>query len=221
MAGADEAYLHKLNPAIVTAVIPNGVDPSLFGVADQTRGKTDLIFVGKLADDYLLYLEQFLKDGWPIIHRECPEVRLHIVGKIGDQAQQLRAQAERMDGVIFEGYVELLAEAYSGCGISIVPVNKNCGIINKAIEAMAAGLVVVGFDKTFIGIAEAKLGEHFVTAEDYAGMGRTVVEVIRDEPRRLAIQRNAHQLAAQYYSWINRQGNYENMYLSAQISSLK
>ena len=196
----------------MTAVIPNGVDSSLFGIADHTRGKTDLIFVGKLAEDYLLYLEQFLKDAWPIIHREYPEVKLHIIGKVGPQAQQLRAQAKSLDGVIFEGYVELLAEAYCGCGISIVPVNKNCGIINKAIEAMAAGLVVVGFDKTFIGIAEAKLGEHFLSAEDYIGMGRTVVEIIRDEPRRKDIQRNAHQMAAKYYSWSGRSELYEQLY---------
>src|SRR5271169_1250281 len=138
MARTDETYLHTLNPKIVTTVISNGVDFSLFGIVNKTRGNTDLIFVGKLADDYLLYLKQFLNDGWPIIHREYPEVKLHVVGKLGPQAQHFRDQVKFVEGVEFKGYVERLTDVYCRCGISIVPINKNCGIINKAIEAMAA-----------------------------------------------------------------------------------
>jgi len=212
MSGVDEEYLHFLNPSIRTAVIPNGVDQSLFGIVDQTRGKTDLIFVAKLEDDNLLSLEAFLKQAWPIIHKECPEVKFHIVGKIGAQAQNTHRRFADMDGVIFHGYVDQVKDAYSQCGIAIVPVNKNCGIINKAIEAMAAGLVTVGFKKAFTALVQAKQEKDFISAERYNEIGCAVVNVIRNRPLREAIQRSAGELAAKYYSWSGRVGLYESMY---------
>ena len=212
MAGADEDYLHFLNPSIRTAVIPNGVDHSLFEVADRTTGRIDLIFVAKLEDDNLISLERFINQAWPIIHKECPGVKLHIVGRIGPQAQNIYKQFAGLEGVVFHGYVDRLKDAYSQCGIAIVPVNKNCGIINKAIEAMAAGLVTVGFKKTFTAIVQAHAGEHYLSADDYVGMGQRVVDIIKDESRRRAIQNNAHGLAKRYYAWESRGPSYEKMY---------
>jgi glycosyltransferase involved in cell wall biosynthesis len=212
MARADEEYLRSLNPAIRIAVVPNGVDHSLLEIAGHAGGSTDILFVGHLEGENLQRIEQFVERGWPTVHRECPDVKLHIVGKITAEAEHFCARVERMDGVILEGYAERLADAYRERGIAIVPVDKNCGIINKAIEAMAAGLAAIGFKNTFTGIAEAKEGEHFVAAEDYSDMGQCIVDIVRDEPRRKALQKNASQLAAKYYSWDSRGALYEQMY---------
>lgn len=212
MAEVDAAYLHQLNTSNHTDVIPNGVDPSLFGITDETYGCTDVIFVAKLADGNLVYLRRFLELSWPIIHKECPEVKLHIVGKKSPELYDIEVLAERAGGVFFKGYVECLADAYRGCGLAVVPVNKNCGIVNKAIEAMAAGLVVVGFEKTFAGVSHGRAGEHFVAVQDYASMGHAVVALIRNEPYRLAIQKAAHHMATKYFTWPSRSKAYEQMY---------
>ncbi len=212
MSAVDADYLHELDSNIHTRVIPNGVDPSLFEIEHQTRKSLNIVFVAKLAGSNLVYLERFLEYSWPIIHKECPDVKLHIVGKVGPELLPLQTNAAQRGGVIFKGYVQCLADAYRDSGIAIVPVNKNCGIVNKAIEAMAAGLVVVGFDKTFAGISHGRAGEHFVSVGDYTKMGRSVVDIIRDEPRRQSIQTAAHSLAKKYYSWEDRAEAYENMY---------
>ena len=110
------------------------------------------------------------------------------------------------------GYVEKLADAYSGCGIAIVPINKTCGILNKAIEAMAAGLVAIGFESSFSGIPQAKNGLHYISARDYPDMGRSIVDVIYDIDKRCSIQKEAHSMARKHYSWDDRLGAYEQMY---------
>jgi glycosyltransferase involved in cell wall biosynthesis len=212
MASADGAYLRALNPAICTAVVPNGVDSSLIDIGKQVRDTSDVIFVGQLGGENLERIEQFVEYGWPAVHRECPEVRLRIVGKITAQARDFCARVKRLEGIVLTDYVERLADAYRECGIAVVPVDKDCGIINKAIEAMAAGLVTVGFKRTFTGIVEAKDGEHFLSGADYGDIGRVVADIIRNKPRRRAIQENGHRLAVEHYSWESRRSLYEEMY---------
>jgi polysaccharide biosynthesis protein PslH len=215
MSEVDAVYLGELNPAINSVVISNGVDGSLFEIADQTQKRTDIIFVAKMVGDNLESLSKFLKWSWPRIKAEQANVKLHVVGKLGPEAQSLQVQARGETNILFRGYIENLADVYRDCGIAIVPINKNCGLINKAIEAMAAGLAVVGFNKTFAGIKEVIPGRHCVVAADYAGFGLAVVELIRDDYRRHTIQRAAHNLAKQSYSWPTRSESYDNMYRSS------
>ena len=215
MSELDKAYLCALNPAIHVSIISNGVDQSLFEIADLTYGKTDILFMGPLVADNLHFLGQFLANSWPMIRRELPEARLHVVGRAGPESAWLCVQAERCGGIVMRGYVEKLADAYSGCGIAIVPINKTCGILNKAIESMAAGLVAVGFESSFSGIPQAKSGVHDISARDYQDMGQSIVDVICDIDKRCSIQKEAHCMARKYYSWEDRLGAYEEMYYFA------
>ena len=212
MSERDKAYLCALNPAIHVSIISNGVDQSLFEIADLTYGKTDILFLGQLTGDNLHSLGQFLDNSWPMIRRERPEARLHVVGRTSSESRRLCVQAERCGGIVMRGYVEKLADAYSDCGIAIVPINKTCGILNKAIEAMAAGLVAVGFESSFSGIPQAKSGVHYISSRDYLDMGRSIVDVSCDIDKRCSIQKQAHCMARKYYSWDDRLGAYEEMY---------
>jgi glycosyltransferase involved in cell wall biosynthesis len=217
MSEVDAAYLKALNPITNTVVIPIGVDSSLFEIWEETRKQIDVIFVAKLVGDNLESLRKFLELSWPMVQSEYPGVKLHIVGKMGPEAHRLKAQTEGCRHIVFRGHVEKLVDAYRNCGIAIVPINKNCGIITKAIEAMAAGLAVVGFEKTFAGIKEACPGRDCVATNNYLDFGRAVVELIRDERRRQAMQIAAHDLAKKYYSWSTRLHAYENMYRSSAV----
>lgn len=212
MSEIDAAYLKRLNPSINTVVISNGVNAALFELADATRNQSDVIFVGQLVGDNLEYLQAFLEVSWPLVESVCPDARLHIVGSAGAEGRRLKATFGGRRNIVFHGYVEDLADIYRQCGIAIVPINKDCGIINKVIEAMAAGLAVVGFEKTFAGISEATVGVDCVVAVDYAGFGGAVADLIRDESRRRSIQHAAHGLAKRCYTWATRRADYERMY---------
>ncbi len=212
MSQRDKAYLCALNSAIDVSIISNGVDQSLFEIPDLTYGKTDVLFLGQLVDDNLHFLEQFLANSWPLIRRGFPEAKLHVVGRAGKESSRLCVQAERCGGVVMRGYVEKLADAYSDCGIAIVPITKTCGILNKAIEAMAAGLVAIGVENSFSGIPHAKSGVHYISARDYQNMGKSIVEIIGDMNKRCSIQKEAHRMARKYYLWDERLDAYEQMY---------
>lgn len=220
MTSIDADYLRQLNPAIHTTVIPNGVDPALFGIQDQTIGRSDVIFVAKLIGYNLQNLELFLETGWPVVREACPDVKLHVVGGMGPETDFVQSLADRVGGVVFHGYVSSLSEAYSKCGISVVLAKKNCGIMNKAIEALAAGLVVVGFEQTFEGIPEVRIGEDAVIAKDHTDIGSVITKLVADEQVRRGIQTEAYALASEHYTWSSRLAAYEQMYQQAMLPSL-
>lgn len=216
MTEVDALYLKKLNPSIETRAIPNGVDPGLFHITDQTRGNHDVIYVAKMVGDNVHNLNRFLEQGWSIVQKESPGAQLHVVGGFEPGAAETsHALAKRIGGVQFHGYVENLADAYARCGIAVVPINKDCGIINKAIEAMAGGLAVVGFEKTFAGIPEVTPGRHALAADSFAGIGRSIGTLVHDEVMLVAVQREAADMARRSYTWASRQSAYEQMYADA------
>lgn len=215
MSEIDKEYLRKLNSHLKVTVIPNGAENSLFDIASETQSKFDLIFVAKLAGPHLNALRKFLDHAWPIVKKGKPNVSLHIVGELGPDAKKLRDEYDSQPGVRFTGYVPELADAYRKCGIAIAPIDQNCGIVNKVIEAMAAGLAVVGFEKTFSGIPLGRPGIHFVQAKDYENMGHEVIDLLTNVIRCNTIKRNGHELARKHYSWSSRQEAYSQMYMSA------
>lgn len=215
----DRRYLLQMNPNIHPTAISNGVDASLFEIAGLTYGKRDILFLGQIVGSNLFYVEQFLEHSWPLIRKEVPDARFHIVGKGGLENTRLCAQAELLGGVTVRGYIEKLTDAYSGCGIAVVPIDKSCGILNKAIEAMAAGLVAVGFESSFAGIPESKDRIHHIAADGYHGMAQRIIEISHNAEKRCAIQRAAHRMASEHYSWDTRLTAMEQMYISAAKAS--
>nr|WP_281720678.1 glycosyltransferase family 4 protein [Nitrosomonas nitrosa] len=215
MSETDKNYLLKLNPHLKVSVIPNGAEDALFHLTASTSSKSDIIFVATLTGTHLKGLQRFLSQSWPIVRKHYPSVRLHVVGRIGPDAGKLMEEYSRFPEVNFTGYIPDLSDVYRMGGIAIAPIDQNCGIVNKVIEAMAAGLAVVGFEETFSGIPLGKPGTDFVQAKDYESMGMEIVSLLRDTIRSTAVKMAGHQLARKYYSWSSRQDAYVQMYEKA------
>lgn len=215
MSEIDKEYLLRLNPNLRVSVIPNGAEDSLFDLSASTRSKSDIIFVATLAGTHLKGLQRFLCRSWPIVRKHYPSITLYVVGKIGPDARKLKEEYSTFPEVRFKGYVPNLSDVYSICGIAIAPIDQNCGIVNKVIEAMAAGLAVVGFENTFAGIPQGKAGVHFVRAMDYENMGHEIVKLLGDQTRCRAIKMAAQELAQSCYSWTSRGDLYGQMYSRA------
>jgi len=215
MSEIDKGYLLELNPNLRVSVIPNGADDSLFDLPVSTRSRSDIIFVATLEGAHLKGLQRFLSRSWPIVRKHDPSIRLYVVGKIGPDARKLKEEYNTFPEVRFTGYVPSLCDVYGRCGIAIAPIDQNCGIVNKVIEAMAAGLAVVGFENTFAGIPQGKAGVHFVRAMDYESMGHEIVKLLSDQTWCQAIKMAAQELAQSYYSWSSREDLYGQMYARA------
>ena len=212
MTEVDATYLKNLNNEISTSVIPNGVCEDLFSIDIKNTNDINVLFIAKLEGANLVYLEKFIKGAWHLVIDECPNVKLHIVGKTGEASEKLKNSLDKRLNLNFCGYAETLSKAYSEKDISIVPINKNCGLVNKAIEGMAAGLAVVGFNATFQGIPPAVNGENCIAVDSYEEMAKAIIEIIKDDLKRDRIRRCARKIAKEYYSWKSRMKIYNEMY---------
>lgn len=215
MTQVDADYLTNMNPAIRPFVIPNGVDEELSAVASVTQGQTDVIFIGELAGNNLKSLQRFLELAWRRIRREQPKLTLHVIGRHGDAARQVCELANSIGGVVFRGYVADLAEAMAVAGIAIVPLDKNCGLINKAIQSMACGHAIVTLESGIAGMPAAADGVNCVAVDSLQSMADAIIALATSKDRLTRIQQAAAATAAAKYSWNSRQRSYEHMYESA------
>lgn len=136
----------RFAPDVAIALVPNGVDADLFSPPAVPRpqdGPPKLLVVGRLVR----------QKGVDCILRAMAETpiaaTLRVVGD-GDARAELEAQAQALGlaaRVRFEGWVDraALPDIYRAADVFVLP-SRDEGMPNVVLEAMAAGLAVVGTD---------------------------------------------------------------------------
>jgi glycosyltransferase involved in cell wall biosynthesis len=135
-------------------VIPNGMDLEAFDKVKNNDAnvlsKYDLekdkyvLFVGRLT---VLKGVQYLIEAFRAIKKECPNLKLVIVGN-GDYENYLRYLTHGIGGVVFTGYVDSLLvkkALYKNCFAVAVPSLYE-GLPMVILEAMASRKAVVASD---------------------------------------------------------------------------
>ena len=81
----------------------------------------------------------FVKDIWPLMREELPDLRFHLIGsKAPDDIRELDG-----NGVVFHGYVESLDPFLSDCRMAVAPLRYGAGVKGKVNMSMAHGQPVV------------------------------------------------------------------------------
>lgn len=212
---ADARYLTSLSPQIKCKVIPNGVADPIFSLGLRNRGNKSLVFVAHLTGGNLDAINAFLDRVWLRNKKELAGAKLRIFGRLGTDGESLVKRVEKLDGVSLEGYVENIESAYCDAGISIVPINKSSGLVNKAAEGMAAGHAVVGYESAFAGLDCARIGENVVGVKDDAQFGAHLCKLLNDQALLRRFQRQAHSSALDNLGWNNVYESYKDMYEDA------
>lgn len=158
-------------------ILPNGVSSELFDMP-ITRGSASLLFVGALYGVYGQRLEWFIRRVWCVIRDTQPGVSMHVVGK--GASSELRALFER-ESIVYQSYVESIEDEYARHAILVAPIFKGFGIINKVVEAMAAGCIVVGDQTAFNGIESFQSGKHGRIANDGADFIHEISSILSSE----------------------------------------
>ena len=216
MTDVDGHFLEELTGLRHLHVIPNGVPDELFGVSADFDRKS-AIFVGSLHGNNLHAAQRFIEEGWPLVHARHPDATLTLIGRCAPAIRD-KLSAYAVQGVLLRGYVERLEEVYAGASLAISPIDKNSGVLNKLIEAMAAGVPVAGLRRSFAGISGAEEGVHFVGADSNPELGEAIAVFLDDTRRRKMNSLRARQLAQDRYSWTDRASAYEAMYAAEGVS---
>jgi polysaccharide biosynthesis protein PslH len=212
---ADVLWLRRISDGKLTKkseAISNGVDPVLFDLSLGTH--SDILYMANLEAAYGNVAFWLLNEVWPMIRHRLPKCRFVIVGK--GAPQRLLDKIASDDRVVYHEFVPNLIDVYKGKGVSLSPSFKNYGLINKVVEAMAAGIPVVGDSGSFNGIDGFKNGQHGIIASGARQMGESVVHLLTSPRVALAMADGARYLVNAQFNWNDR-----ILRISQKIESLK
>jgi len=212
----DRRQLQEFAPEAHFHIIPNGVDLSLFPYRDRDPGGSNLVFVGDMSASHNIDAARFFAlEVLPALQQRYPEASFTIVG--GRPTAEVKALGDR-PGVTVTGRVPSTTEYLHAAVACVVPLRTGFGIKNKTLEAMAAGVPVVGSDRGLEGLAvdgpgvplralRANQIEEYVTA-----IGR----LLEAPGLRAELAANGRALIESEYTWEQAGRRYEAVLAGAQ-----
>lgn len=135
--------------AAQVAIVPNGVRSEFFEVR-RSEISRKAVFVAELSGEYASVADWLVRTVWPLVLEKSSIAELLIVGK--GASAELREAIRCVGRAEHIEFVEDLRTVYEGAAVVVCPVFKGYGLINKALEAMASGVPVVGGAAAFNGI---------------------------------------------------------------------
>jgi glycosyltransferase involved in cell wall biosynthesis len=158
---------------------PNGVRAKLFSL-EPDRNSLHITLVGELSGEYGPIARWLVREVWPLVQRAEPNAHLTIVGRGADE--RLVEAMNKTPGVSYIPFVNDLAEIFGASQIVLSPVFKGYGLINKTLEAMAAGVPVVGGASAFNGIDGFMPGKEGLLCEtrEASVFAAAIIALLRD-----------------------------------------
>ncbi len=149
----------------------------VFGCRKPFGERRDLVFVGGLQHppntDAVTW---FVREVFPRVRSELPEVNFHVIGsKVPDAIRALADEHVRV-----HGFVEDIVPYMDGCRVSVAPLRYGAGVKGKVNMAMSYGLPVAATTIAVEGM-HVRVGEDVLVADDAAAFAAGVVRLYRDE----------------------------------------
>ncbi|MBD1900491.1 glycosyltransferase family 4 protein [Trichocoleus sp. DQ-A3] len=210
----DKQQIQEFNCNAQIQVIPNGVDFTQFPMRSADPGGHRLIFVGAMDNTPNIDAVRFFSlEVFPEVQKRYPDATLELVGaRPGTEVVDLG----KRPGITVTGRVPSMAEYLHKSCVCVVPMRTGFGIKNKTLEAMAAGVPVVGSDRGLEGLAVD--GESVPLRALRANRVKEYVDAIaklfEDADLREQLSKNARSLIETEYTWESAGSRYEQVLLS-------
>lgn len=187
-------------------IIPNGVDLEVFNPNQPTikeflDGKINLLFVGRIEERKGLI---YLLKAFQILEKKFKNLRLIVIGD-GPEKERCEnfVRKNNLKNVLFLGAIEKnLPSYYASSHIFCAPsiYGESFGLV--ILEAMAAGLPVVGFaNEGYKNLFKRKIGERFLAKpKDFKELAKKIEILIKNENLRKKLSQWG-QKEVQKYSW--------------------
>jgi polysaccharide biosynthesis protein PslH len=207
----DRRELLRFSPHAQIEVIPNGVDLDLFPCRQHDPSSYDLVFVGAMDASHNIDAARFFAlEVMPLLRQRYPAATFRIVGaRPTPEVEALAAQP----GVIVTGKVASMVEELHKATVCVVPLRTGFGIKNKTLEAMAAGVPVVGSDRGLEGLAvdEAHLPLRALRANGVDEYLNAISRLFEDAALRQNLSQAGRIFVQREYTWEQAGAAYEQV----------
>lgn len=209
----DKLQIQQFNPNSKITVIPNGVDLVSFPCRPSDPGGHRLIFIGAM--DNLANIDAvcfFSKEVLPEIQKNYPDTTFDIVGS--HPAPEVLV-LDKKPGINVTGRVPSMVEYLHQATICVVPMRTGFGIKNKTLEAMAAGVPIVGSDRGLEGLAVDGINESLraLRANEPGEYVTAISKLFDNRELRSQLSHNGRQLVETEFTWDIAGKSYEQVCL--------
>jgi glycosyltransferase involved in cell wall biosynthesis len=206
-AERDRRALLRSNELTRIVTIPNGVTLPPYPAAPTAD--PHVIFTGKLSyHANAAAARRLLADVWPRVRAKIPEARLTLAG--ADPPGWLR-RAAHQPGIELVANPDDLGALVQTARVAAAPIVYSVGIQNKVLEAMAAGVPVVGTSSAAAGLTPAGRAAMRIadTPELFADR---IVELLLQPEAALVLGRQGRRYVMEQHSWQDAARRFEALY---------
>ena len=182
------------NPALKVAVLPNLHEIASWRVPFDER--RDLFFIGGFdhepnVDAVTFFISHIL----PLVTRELPNIRFHIVGS--NMPASIRGMAT--NHVVPVGYVDDVEPYFAQCRVFVAPLRHGAGMKGKVGQSLSFGLPVV---TTPIGAEGIGMIDemHALIRKDPGDFAQGIIRLYKDEPLWQRLSEGGRELIRQRFS---------------------
>ncbi len=141
----------------------------------------NVLFVGAMYRTFNVQaVRWFVQEVWPRVRTRVPQARLYVVGY--DPLPEIRA-LHGSAGIAVTGFVEELAPWYRAAAVFVSPMLVAGGLLQKVVDALAAGVPVVATTVSNHGVGGTP-GEHLLVADGPEQFAAAVVRLLEDPAER-------------------------------------
>jgi glycosyltransferase involved in cell wall biosynthesis len=209
-------------------VIYNGIDTQSFQPGmDGTAARRELnipegaLVIGHVGRMTPWKGQRYLLEAFARLAADIPAAQLLFIGSAlfeGDAFQRSLEKRTKMlglqDRVHFLGYRHDVRPLLATMDVFAIPsIEKETGPLSL-LEAMAAGLPVVGFDIPGVRMFAAEDGHgRLVPVEDIDALSQTLAQVLRDADLRRRLARGARERVEEAFSFDRHAAQFEQLFL--------
>ncbi|MEL6815388.1 MAG: glycosyltransferase [Cyanobacteria bacterium J06598_3] len=185
-------------PIVIAA--QNGRKRSLEAVVYNNQSPKTVLYMTHLKGGRAQESRWFLQKVWPKIVARHPDAKLLLAGTLpvpnGDIARSLPPEAEVL------GFVEDLVKLYSSVSLAVVPIVHSTGLINRALDALTAGVPMVSTSPVLSTVAGCEPGRDALSADSVDDFAAAVCRLLENPEQRQALSTAGRALAAQQPTWL-------------------
>lgn len=184
-------------PIIIVA--QNGIKEDLLKLAYNGFQSNRILLMANMDTNHRRYALWFIEQVWPLIIKQNRRARLRLAGKRA--TGRTAVMFNKIPGLEQVGFVQDLADAFDDVALSVVPVFKTSGVINRIIDCMSAGVPTIGFSSTYNHLNGFMDGVHGVVSRNATDMAVQINRFLRDDKGLRQISKQARKFVSHRFTW--------------------
>ncbi|MEB3192953.1 MAG: glycosyltransferase family 4 protein [Snowella sp.] len=203
----DHSQIQAYQPKIPIQIIANGVDLDLFPPRSRDPNGYQLMITGGM--DYIINIDAacfFAQEIFPLLQSQYPQLQLWIVG--ANPAPQVLALTHNPQ-ITVTGRVPRMVDYLHQATVCVVPLRSGYGMKNKTLEAMAAGVPVVGSDRALEGLTIDPDQPQALRANQVSEYITNLGQLLDNPSLRAKLSENGRRLIEKNYTWPKLSADYE------------